>query len=332
MRINWELAIQISDQFELLRSRKIDCDVPTFMSWELANQMSDQFESLRSRNNVKKEFSSQVVTPLGALSIIESNVLAHSLLNVKLRKMGILGSVLCIVGSTIIVVHAPSEHSVISVEEIWDLATQPAFLLYTSTAIAVVLVLVLYYEPLYGLTNMMVYIGVCSINGSLTVMSVKAICIAIKLTLEGSSQVARYQAWISVTVAVTCIIIQLNYLNKALNTFNTAVVSPLYYAMFTSFTILASATMFKGWSGQSASTIISIICRFMIVLSGTMILHSTRDPDPSPVSWWSGYPFNIYYIPLVYRLIEEEIVRCDNEIMYMDGDELSHLCMALERP
>lgn len=39
--------------------------------------------------------------------------------------MGILGCVLCIVGSTVIVLHAPAEHSISSVEEIWDLATQP---------------------------------------------------------------------------------------------------------------------------------------------------------------------------------------------------------------
>lgn len=45
----------------------------------------------------------------------------------------------------------------------------PAFLLYTASAIAVVLVLVLYCEPRYGQTNLMVYIGVCSINGSITV-------------------------------------------------------------------------------------------------------------------------------------------------------------------
>ena len=32
---------------------------------------------------------------------------------------------------------------------------------------------------------------------------------------------------------------------QALDTFNTAVVSPIYYAGFTSFTILASAIMFK---------------------------------------------------------------------------------------
>ena len=32
---------------------------------------------------------------------------------------------------------------------------------------------------------------------------------------------------------------------QALDTFNTAVVSPIYYALFTSFTILASAIMFQ---------------------------------------------------------------------------------------
>lgn len=45
-------------------------------------------------------------------------------------------------------------------------------------------------------------------------MSIKAIGIAIKLTLEGVSQVAYPQTWLFVTVAVVCVITQLNYLNK----------------------------------------------------------------------------------------------------------------------
>lgn len=223
-----------------------------------------------------------LVTPLGALSIIVSAVLAHFLLKEKLKKLGVLGCVLCIVGSVVIVLHAPGEHDLNSVDEIWALATQPAFLLYTASAVAITLVLVLFCEPRYGQTNIMVYIGVCSIIGSLTVMSIKAIGIAIKLTLEGSSQVAHLQTWVFVMVSVTCIITQLNYLNKALDTFNTAVVSPIYYAMFTSLTIVASAIMFKDWSGQSASNIVSVLCGFLTVLSGTMVLHSTRDPDPPP--------------------------------------------------
>ncbi|KAH0745777.1 probable magnesium transporter NIPA6 isoform X1 [Solanum tuberosum] len=225
-----------------------------------------------------------LVTPLGALSIIVSAVLAHFILKEKLKKLGVLGCLLCIVGSVVIVLHAPREHDLNSVDEIWALATQPAFLLYTASAVAITLVLVLYCEPRYGRTNIMVYIGVCSIFGSLTVMSIKAIGIAIKLTLEGSNQAANFQTWVFVMVSVTCIITQLNYLNKALDTFNTAVVSPIYYAMFTSLTILASAIMFKDWSGQSVSNIVSALCGFLTVLSGTLVLHSTRDPDPPPSS------------------------------------------------
>lgn len=97
-------------------------------------------------------------------------------------------------------------------------------------------------------------------------------------------------------VAVTCIITQLNYLNKALDNFNTAVVSPIYYALFTSLTILASAIMFKDWSGQSASNIASVLCGFITVLSGTMVLHSTREPDPPPVTDYSSLSPQISWI------------------------------------
>ncbi|MQL89592.1 hypothetical protein Taro_022181 [Colocasia esculenta] len=225
-----------------------------------------------------------LVTPLGALSIIVSAVLAHFILKEKLQKMGVLGCVLCIAGSTVIVLHAPEEKTPTSVDEIWDLATQPAFLLYTASAVAVSLVLMLHCSPRHGQTNIMIYLGICSIIGSLTVMSIKAIGIAIKLTLEGINQARYFQTWVFSMVAVTCVIIQLNYLNKALDTFNTAVVSPIYYAMFTTLTIVASAIMFKDWSGQEVSSVASEICGFITILSGTTVLHSTREPDSPLIS------------------------------------------------
>ncbi|KAL8166453.1 hypothetical protein V2J09_007952 [Rumex salicifolius] len=233
-----------------------------------------------------------LVTPLGALSIIVSAVLAHSMLDEKLQKMGIIGCLLCIVGSTMIVLHAPSERSIDSVEEIWDLATQPAFLLYTASVVAVALVLILYCAPRYGQTNILVYLAICSIIGSLTVMSIKAIGIAIELTLEGSDQFKYFKAWVFAMVAVTCIIIQLNYLNmfmlnyfvtdaftchQALDTFNTAVVSPIYYALFTTFTILASAIMFKDYSGQNLYTPLSPKVSWHLQNSGD--LWKLKDED-----------------------------------------------------
>ncbi|KAK8658473.1 hypothetical protein V6N13_036679 [Hibiscus sabdariffa] len=231
-----------------------------------------------------------LVTPLGALSIIVSACLAHFMLKERIQKMGVVGCVTCIAGSVVIVIHAPQEQTPSSVREIWTLATQPAFLIYVAATLSIVLALVLHFEPRYGQTNILVYLGICSLMGSLTVVSIKAIGIAIKLTLDGINQIAYPQTWFFLTVAAICVITQLNYLNKALDTFNTAIVSPVYYVMFTTLTIIASVIMFKDWSGQNASGIASEICGFITVLSGTIILHATREQEPPPpvgtVTWY----------------------------------------------
>lgn len=43
----------------------------------------------------------------------------------------------------------------------------------------------------------------------------------------------------------SCLLTQLDYLNRALDLFNTAVVSPIYYVMFTLLSISASVIMFQ---------------------------------------------------------------------------------------
>lgn len=54
-----------------------------------------------------------------------SAVLAHIILREKLHIFGVLGCVLCVVGSITIVLHAPQERQIESVTEVWDLATEP---------------------------------------------------------------------------------------------------------------------------------------------------------------------------------------------------------------
>ncbi|KAJ6379413.1 hypothetical protein OIU76_016113, partial [Salix suchowensis] len=159
-----------------------------------------------------------LVTPLGALSIIISAVLAHVMLQEKLHIFGILGCVLCV---------------------------SQLFSCMHAIVIAAVIVIIIRVIPYYGQTHVMVYISVCSLMGSLSVMSVKALGIALKLTFSGMNQLLYPQTWTFTLVVLACVITQINYLNKALDTFNTAVVSPIYYVMFTTLTILASVIMFK---------------------------------------------------------------------------------------
>ncbi|XP_041000331.1 probable magnesium transporter NIPA2 isoform X3 [Juglans microcarpa x Juglans regia] len=218
-----------------------------------------------------------LVTPLGALSIIFSAVLAHFILEEKLHIFGMLGCVLCVVGSVTIVLHAPQERIIHSVKEVWYLATEPGFIVYTCIVVVVVAVLIFRYVPRYGQTHLVVYIGICSLTGSLTVMSVKAVGIALKLTFSGMNQFIFFQTWFFTIVVIAFCLLQINYLNMALDTFNTAVVSPVYYVMFTSLTIFASMIMFKDWDSQDASQIATELCGFVTILSGTFLLHKTKD-------------------------------------------------------
>ncbi|CAD5163617.1 probable magnesium transporter NIPA2 [Musa acuminata AAA Group] len=222
-----------------------------------------------------------LVTPLGALSIIVSAVLAHFFLNEKLHIFGILGCVLCVVGSVSIVLHAPIEKDIESVKEVWYLATEPGFIVYFCVVMILVVFLIVHLVPRYGQTNLVVYVGICSLMGSLTVMSVKAVGIALKLTLSGMNQFVYAQTWFFTVVVAICCLMQMNYLNKALDTFNTAVISPVYYVMFTTLTILASMIMFKDWASQNASQIVTEICGFVTILSGTFLLHKTMDMGES---------------------------------------------------
>ncbi|KAK4763320.1 hypothetical protein SAY86_009088 [Trapa natans] len=140
-----------------------------------------------------------------------------------------------------------------------------------------IFVLIVHFVPLYGQTHVMVYIGVCSLVGSLSVMGVKALGIALKLTFSGMNQFIYPQTWVFILVVATCILTQMNYLNMALDTFNTAVVSPIYYVMFTSLTIVASIIMFKDWDRQNPTQIVTEMCGFVTILSGTFLLHRTKD-------------------------------------------------------
>jgi len=216
-----------------------------------------------------------LVTPLGALSIIVSAVLAQFILNEKLNMFGMLGCLLCITGSLTIVLHAPPERHLGSVVEVWQLAMQPAFIGYTVFAVSVIVFLILYVAPSHGSTNIFVYIGICSLAGSLSVMSCKALGIAIKLTFRGDNQLVYAETHFCLAVVVCCVLTQMNYLNKALDLFNTAIVSPVYYVMFTVLTIVASIIMFRDMQGTVQ--IMTEGCGFVTIVAGTFLLHATKD-------------------------------------------------------
>ncbi|MCJ1419815.1 hypothetical protein MMC32_006171 [Xylographa parallela] len=221
-----------------------------------------------------------LVTPLGALSVLSGAVLGAYFLKERLGKLGKMGCFICLLGSVIIASHAPPDQPVETVDEILDYAIKPGFLAYCVFVAVFSFVMIYKICPKYGKRNPLYYLSVCATVGSVSVMSVKAFGIALKLTINGNNQFTHPSTYAFAIVVVVSILTQLNYFNKALNQFSQSIVNPLYYVTFTTAVLCASFILFRGFNTTDTVNTVSLLCGFLIIFSGVYLLNlSAADPD-----------------------------------------------------
>lgn len=226
-----------------------------------------------------------LVTPLGALSVLIGAVLGAYFLDEELGVLGKLGCAICLIGSVIIVLHAPPDKDIKTVDEILHYALYPGFLLYCVAVIGFSCVMIYRVAPKYGKKNPLIYISICSTVGSVSVMSIKAFGIALKLTLNGNNQFTHPSTYAFGIVTGVCILTQMNYFNKALSQFSTSIVNPLYYVTFTTATLCASFILFRGFNTADAVNTLSLLCGFLIIFTGVYLLNLSRgDPNGHQLS------------------------------------------------
>ncbi|XP_041047697.1 magnesium transporter NIPA3-like isoform X2 [Carcharodon carcharias] len=218
-----------------------------------------------------------LVTPLGVLSVLISAVLSSYVLNERLNIHGKLGCMLSIVGSTVIVIHSPEEEGVHSLHEMEEKLKGTGFIIFASITIIASLVLMIFVAPKVGPSNILIYISICSLIGAFSVSSVKGLGIAIKELLEKKPVVSKPLSWILLATLIISVSTQLNYLNKALDTFNTSVVTPVYYVFFTTVVLTCSVILFKEWSNVEIKNVIGIISGFCTIVLGIFLLHAFKD-------------------------------------------------------
>ncbi|KAF2124777.1 DUF803-domain-containing protein [Dothidotthia symphoricarpi CBS 119687] len=218
-----------------------------------------------------------LVTPLGALSVLIGAVLGSYFLDEQLGVLGRIGCAICLIGSVVIVLHAPPDKEVSSVDEILNLAIQPGFLFYCAFVAVFSMFMIYKIAPKYGRKNPLIYLSICSTTGSVSIMAIKAFGIALKMTFAGNNQFTHPSTYVFVIMIVGCILTQMNYFNKALSQFSTNIVNPLYYVTFTTCTLIASCLLFQGFNTTSSVNTISLLCGFLTIFSGVYLLNLSRE-------------------------------------------------------
>jgi len=173
----------------------------------------------------------------------------------------------------VIVANAPADKDIQTVDEILEYAVQPGFLIFCFVTAVFSVVMIYVVSPKYGTTNPLHYLSICAATGAVSVMALKAFGIALKLTFAGSNQFTRPSTYLFALVASVCIAIQMNYFNKALNTFPQSVVSPIYYVTFTTAVLTASFVLFQGFNMTNAIETARLLCGFLIIFCGVYMLN-----------------------------------------------------------
>ncbi|CAH8584632.1 unnamed protein product [Schistosoma rodhaini] len=227
-----------------------------------------------------------LVTPLGALSVLVSALLSVRFLNEHLNCIGGFGCCVCILGSTLIVLHAPKEQNLTSLHEMWSRATDPSFIIYSLFVILLSIVLIFILGPRYGKTNPIIFTLVSGSIGSLSVVTCKGIGVGLKnaFTIGFLPMLTSWFFWFLIIWLIGAITIQMYYLNRALDLFSTGIVTPLLYVFFTGFVIIASTVLFHELNALDYMDYVGLIFGLIFTVLGIVMITVLKD---SNFSWKS---------------------------------------------
>ncbi|THD28267.1 Magnesium transporter NIPA2 [Fasciola hepatica] len=222
-----------------------------------------------------------LVTPLGGLSVLVCAVLSYQFLGERLNLAGKLGCLICLLGSTLVMLHAPKEQVVDTLNEMRVIFFDRAFIIYGAFVLLLASLLIFVLGPRFGKTTPLIYILISASLGSLSVMACKGLGIGIKEAIlkDFARTLTSWFFWMLIVLLIAGISIQLYYLNRALDLFNTGLVTALLYVFFTGFVLTASAILFREWVTLEVMDYVELSLAFVLITVGVFMMTVLKDVD-----------------------------------------------------
>lgn len=157
-----------------------------------------------------------LVTPLGALSVVVTTILSAIFLKERLSFVGKVGCFNCIIGSVVIVINAPEQSAVATIQDMKRLVVAPGFLSYAGVVIVACLFIALWAGPRYGKRSMLVYLSICSLIGGLSVVCTQGLGAAIVTQISGTPQFNQWFLYVVLVFVIATLLTEIVYLNVSL--------------------------------------------------------------------------------------------------------------------
>lgn len=214
-----------------------------------------------------------IVSPLGVVALISNCVIAPCLLKEQFRSRDCWGVLVAIAGAVVVVLSAKDSEEKLGPGEIWMIITRWEFELYLGLTTGLIIGL-MWASFQYGSRSILIDVGLVALFGGYTALSTKGVSSLLSFTLW---HVITFPiTYLLVFVLVFSALMQIRYINRALQRFDSTQVIPTQFVLFTLSVIIGSAVLYRDFESMTAERAMKFVGGCSLTFLGVYFITSGR--------------------------------------------------------
>ncbi|KAI2639845.1 DUF803-domain-containing protein [Hypomontagnella submonticulosa] len=214
-----------------------------------------------------------IVSPLGVVALISNCVIAPMFFGEAFRKRDFWGVVIAVAGAVTVVLSANQEETKLDPHDVWDAITTMEFEIYMGITILFIVIL-MWASPRYGNRTILIDLGLVGLFGGYTALTTKGVSSMLSSTLFGAF--ATPVTYGLIIVLLVTAVMQVRYVNKALQRFDSTQVIPIQFVLFTLSVIIGSAILYRDFKRTTAQQAAKFVGGCLLTFFGVFLITSGR--------------------------------------------------------
>lgn len=215
-----------------------------------------------------------IVSPLGVVALISNCLIAPLMLKERFRQRDFWGVLVAVAGAVTVVLSAKQNETKLGPGELWQhYIKRWEFLTYVIITVVCIVVLMIL-SPRYGTRTILVDIGLVGLFGGYTALSTKGVASLLSTSLYKAFTYPILYPLVLILVASA--VMQIRYLNKALQHFDSTQVIPTQFVLFTLSVIIGSAVLYRDFESTTADQATKFIAGCLLTFFGVYLITSGR--------------------------------------------------------
>ncbi|KAJ8124446.1 hypothetical protein O1611_g9194 [Lasiodiplodia mahajangana] len=214
-----------------------------------------------------------IVSPLGVVALISNCVIAPLFFGEIFRKRDFWGVVIAVGGAITVVLSAKGEETKLDPHDVWDAITTMAFEIYLGVTIFLIIIL-MWASPRYGNKTILIDLGLVGLFGGYTALTTKGVSSMLSSTLLKAF--ATPVTYGLVIILLGTAVMQVRYVNKALQRFDSTQVIPIQFVLFTLSVIIGSAVLYRDFERTTAEQAAKFVGGCLLTFFGVFLITTGR--------------------------------------------------------